>query len=245
MENEREMRTDRSSLNLPHATQHLVMTEASSQLPAQDKHSPMWQKDGTTSSFSRPTLTSAISLASIGLACSVQSFHLKLASGFRRPDMPLHSLWIQLEQPPHKMVFVPTRLRHTLQGSLPDFWSTSSPGPNIRTLVLPVLTRNSFPSISVFQGISFSNPSGVSVIMIRSSAYRFSQGHPVRNAWEMASRTMMNSKGRNQHERCFWRFHKYYVWAAPATHQLRACEEPTRSNAFFRSTKAIHGVFVA
>ena len=96
MENEREMRTDKSSLNLPHATQHLVMTEASSQLPAQDKHSPMWQKDGTTSSFSRPTLTSAISLASIGLACSVQRLHLKLVSGFRRPDMhciPCGSNW--------------------------------------------------------------------------------------------------------------------------------------------------------
>ena len=133
---------------------------------------------------------------SIGLACPVHSLHLKLASDFRGPGISLHLLWIQLEQPPQKVEFVLTPLRHTSQWSLTDFWSTSSPGPQIRTLCLPMLTCNPFPSMLVFQRISFCcNSSSNSVMTTRSSAYRFSQGHPVWHIWERASRTMMNNKG--------------------------------------------------
>ena len=48
----------------------------------------------------------------------------------------------------------------------------------------------------VFPRFSFfcSSPTD-SVKMTRSSAYRFSQGHTVWNSWDMASRTVMNSKG--------------------------------------------------
>ena len=88
-------------LNLPHATRHLAIA-ASSQPPPENKQSPSKQQDGTTSSFSRPIMTSVISLPSIGLACPVHRLHLKLASDFRRPGMPLHFLWIQLDQSPQK-----------------------------------------------------------------------------------------------------------------------------------------------
>ena len=43
MGNEWEVRTGRSSLNLPHATRHLVM-EASSQLPPEDEQALRYQK---------------------------------------------------------------------------------------------------------------------------------------------------------------------------------------------------------
>ena len=122
-------------------------------------------------------------LPSTGLACPEHCLHLKLGSGFKEPEIPLHLLWTQLKQPPQKMEFVPTPLWHTAQGSLPDFWSTSSPIPDIRTLVLPMLIRSLFPSMLVFQRISFSCSSSCDwEMMTRSSAYRLFQGHPVRNS---------------------------------------------------------------
>ena len=181
-------------------------------------------------------MISVISLPSIVLAWPVHRLHLKLASDFRRPGMPLHFLWIQLEQPPQKMEFVRMPSRPTPQGSSPDFWSISSPDPDIRTLVLPMLTRSAFPSMLVFQRISFyCSSSRESVMMTKLSAYRFSQGHPVRNFWERASRTVINSKGSTalvkshfRTEIYFWCFHACSVWAAPAIHQCLACEMPTR-----------------
>ena len=86
----------------------------------------------------------------------------------------MHSLWTQLEQPPQKMEYVLTPLWQAPQGSLPDFWSTSSPGPDIRTSVLPMFTRSPFPSMLVFQRSSFFyGSSSDSVMMTRSSTYRF------------------------------------------------------------------------
>ena len=43
---------------------------------------------------------------------------------FRGPDIPLQSLWTQLEQPPHKMEFALMPLTHMAQAFLPDFWCT-------------------------------------------------------------------------------------------------------------------------
>ena len=79
-------------------------------------------------------------------------------------------LWTQLEQPPQR--------------------STSSPRPDIRTLVLPMVT---FPSILVFQRISFFCSFSNDSMMTRSLVYRFSYGH----LWERASRTV-NSGGLRQ-----------------------------------------------
>ena len=102
---------------------------------------------------------------------------------------------------------------------------TSSPGPYIRTLVLPMLTRSPSPSMLVPHQISFSCSTNSNSVMISmSSAHRFSHGHPVLNMWERASWTVMNSRdsakslgehplphwtfqsGCHQHAICFWYF---------------------------------------
>ena len=113
------------------------MIVASSQPPPNDGQFPrLKKKDDTTSSFSPTTVNSANNLPSIGLAYPVHYLHLKLTSGFRGPGMQLHLFWTQQEHSPQKMEFVPTPLRHNARGV---FWSTSSTGPDIRTLVFPML----------------------------------------------------------------------------------------------------------
>ena len=77
-----------------------------------------YQKDGTTSSFSLPNVTSAIGLPAIGLASPVHGLHLKPGSGYRLPEIPFHFLWTLQEQPAQKIEFVPTPEKHMLQGSL-------------------------------------------------------------------------------------------------------------------------------
>ena len=153
---------------------------------------------------------------------------------FRWPDIPLLLLRTQLEQPTQKTKFVSTPLRHTVQVFFSDFWSTSIPGPDIRTFVLSMLTQSPFHPMLVFLRISFScDSSSDSEMMTRSSAYRFSQGHSVGKSWERASRTTTNSRvsgkilgehplshgtlhsGCNQHGLCFLQFHACSVWAAP------------------------------
>ena len=96
------------------------------------------------------------------------------------------------------MEFVLTPLRHA-RGVFARLLKHIEPQPSIRTLVLPMLTPSPFPTMLVFKRISFScNSSSDSVMMTRSSAYRFSQEHPVRNFWERASWIVMNSKGLKQ-----------------------------------------------
>ena len=158
------------------------------------RHGILWWKWVHNRHFS----ISSPGLSSTGLACPVHHFRLKLRSDSRWPEIPLHLLWTQLEQPPERIEFVPMPLSHTAQGFLLDFWSTSSPRPDTRTLVLPMLTWSPFPSMLVFQRISSSCSSSSDWEMIRSSAYMFSQGHPVWNSWGKASRTMMNSSGVRQ-----------------------------------------------
>ena len=100
-------------------------------------------------------MTSVIALRSIGLACLARRLHLELASGFRGPNIP-HLIFCGPNWNKPQMGFVPTPLRHTAQGSLSDFWSPLSPGPDIKTFALPMLTRGPFPSLSVFQRYGFS-----------------------------------------------------------------------------------------
>ena len=73
--------------------------------------------------------------------------------------------------------------------------------PDIRTLVLPKLTRSPLPSTLHFQSIRlyWHSPSE-SEMMMRSAAYRYFQGCPVRNSWEKASRTVMYKFRRE----CWW-----------------------------------------
>ena len=128
------------------------------------------------------------------------------------------------------MEFVPTPSSHTPQGYLPHFWSTYNQGPNIRTLVLPMLTWSPFPSILVFQMSSVCcNSSSNSVMITRSSACRFSQGRP----WRLRRGILepwraIRAQGRalvNAH------FHpELFTQVAPTTHhdQRQAYQEPTR-----------------
>ena len=109
------------SLNLPHATWHLVM-EASSQLPPEDK-SPLDNRGMAPPQASRDLLWPlVIGLPFIGLACPVYRLHLKQGSVFRVPGITLYFLWIQLEQPPQNMEFVPKALRQTSSKN----WNPSS-----------------------------------------------------------------------------------------------------------------------
>ena len=160
--------------------------------------------------------------------------------------MPLPFLWIQLEQPQQKMEFVPTPLRHTSHGSLRDFWSTSSPSPDIKTLVLPMFTRSPFHSMLVFQRISF--------CLIAPAVQSWWPGHLhtgfpsdilyethvkwLLGTWATVSKSLGKRplshctlhSGCNQHALCFWPFHTYI---APATHQCLACEETTRLHVWY------------
>ena len=76
---------------------------------------------------------------------------------------------------------------------------------------LPILARSSILSVLVFQRISCScSSSSESEMMARSSAYRFSQRHPVRNCWERVFRTVMKrSSGKSPGELFLshWTFH--------------------------------------
>ena len=65
----------------------------------------------------------------------IHRVHLKLGSDFIRAREIIAFLVNPTSS--QKMEFVMTPLRHAPQGSLSDFWNTSSPGPDIRTLVLP------------------------------------------------------------------------------------------------------------
>ena len=171
------------------------------------------------SSFSRHTVTTVISLPSIGLACPMHRLHLKLVSDFRWPGMPLHFLWIQLEQPPQKMEFVPMPLRPTPQGSLPDFWSTSSPGPDNRTLVLPMLNRSPFPSrgsasIVVPPESQWWWPGLLHTGFRRDIMYE-THGRGLPEPWWTVRGSTALANAHFHTEICFWHFHTCSVWAAP------------------------------
>ena len=81
---------------------------------------------------------------------------------------------------------------HTAPQYLSDIWSTLSPSPIIRNLVLPILTRSPFPYTLFLQSYSDS------VMMNRSFANRFSYGHPVLNSCERACWTVMECRGLKQ-----------------------------------------------
>ena len=111
--------------------------------------------------------------------------------------MPLHFAWTQYLQLRQKIEFLPTPFRHTPQGNFQDlFWVFWSYRDTITTFVFPLLTLGPFCSIPVFQLSNFLSSSSIlSAISTRSSAYSSSQGSPVLNTLESASKTMLNSRG--------------------------------------------------
>ena len=54
---------------------------------------------------------------------------------FRKPEIPVHLLWTQLEWPPQKKRLCAKILIHIAQGILPDFWSALSSSQNITTWI--------------------------------------------------------------------------------------------------------------
>ena len=137
-------------------------------------------------------MTSVIGLPSTCLACPVNLVNMEVGSGFRVPEIRLHLLWTHLKQPPQKH-----------RGLCRIFLSISSCSPDIRALVLPMLTWSPLPSMLDFQRISFSwsSPSD-SEMRTRSFAYRFFKGNNVQNSWKMASRTMTDS--RRLRQKAWW-----------------------------------------
>ena len=133
-------------------------------------------------------MNTVIGLPSTGLACHGHRWHLKLGSGFRWSGLPLHLLWKQLEHPSKKM----ESCGHTAPQYLSDIWSTLSPSPIIRNLVLPILNRSPFPYTLSLQSYSDS------VMMNRPFASRFSYGHPVLNSCERTCWTVMECRGLKQ-----------------------------------------------
>ena len=186
---------------------------------------------------------SIIGLPPIGLAFPMHRLHLKLVSDFRGPEMPLHFLWIQLEQPPLKMDFAPTPLRQRPLGPLPDFWSTSSLGPDIRILVLPMLTQSPFPSMLVFQRISFWWPGHLHTGFLRDILCEI-LGRGLPEPWwtvRGSSKSLgvnplshwTHHSGCSQHILCFWHFHTCSVWAAPATPHAEFVKSPPDDTSWY------------
>ena len=94
------------------------------------------------------------------------------------------------------MLLLPTPVRQTVHGNLPELCKRSRTVPQIMTFVFPAFTLNSFFSMASFNIKSLlTHSSRELAMMTRSSAYRFSQGTPAQNSRDKASSTMMKSKG--------------------------------------------------
>ena len=154
---------DRSS-NLPQATQHLVIL-ASSQSPPEDKHSLC------NRTMALPQV-SPDPLWPLSLVCHLSIWPAQFTIYTWSWDQASGGQGHKLKQSPQKIQFVPMPLKQTPKGSFPEFWSTSSPSPDMRTLVLPMLTRSPFPSLLIFQRISSSSNS----VMMTNSSTGFRMG---------------------------------------------------------------------
>ena len=147
------------------------------------------------------------------MTCPLHSLHLKPGSGFRGPGIPLLFLETLSEQPQ--------------QETLSDFWSTSGPGPDIRTLVLPILTQSLFPSMLVFKRISFS------CILYETHGRRLpEQWWPVGESGKSLgehpfSHWTLNS-GCNQRVLCTYNFHTCLAWFAGAFLNGKLAKSPPR-----------------
>ena len=140
-------------------------------------------------------------------------------------------------------------LRHMPQRSLSDFWSALSPCQDIRTLVLPMLTRSPFlpcwysrgsASVVIPPAIQWWWPSHLHQCLPGDILYET----PGRELPELCRTVRGSSKslgecslshctlhlGCNQHT--LWLIHTCSVWATPATHQCLVCEEHTSWHAW-------------
>ena len=145
------------------------------------------------------TVTPVIGLPSAGLASPVHLLHLNVESGYRVPEIPLYLLWTQLEQLCQRWSLHAASGETHGTGMYVGPLDTSSPGPPISgPWVCPC-----WPVVTFLPMLDFPCISSIDSMMVtRSSAYRFSQGNPVPNSWERASSAVINSRGL-KHEPCW------------------------------------------
>ena len=93
-----------------------------------------------------------------------------------------------------KMLLLPTPVRNMAHGNSPELCRRSRPIPQIMIFIFAAFTLSPFSSIASFQVKSLLTHSlGDSVMIIRSSAWRSSQGTPEQNSCDKASSTKMKS----------------------------------------------------
>ena len=91
---------------------------------------------------------------------------------------------------------LPTPIRHTAHGNLPESCRISSPSPEAMNFVLVMFTWRPMDSSPSFHALTRSTHSSREVAMItRSSAKNSSQGTPTLKSLDKASSTMMKSRG--------------------------------------------------
>ena len=96
----------------------------------------------------------------------------------------------------HRMDDLPTPVRHTAHGNLPESCRISSPSPEAMNFVLVMFTWRPLDSNPSFHALTRSTHSSREVAMItRSSAKNSSQGTPTLKSLDKASSTMIKSSG--------------------------------------------------
>ena len=159
---------------------------------------------------------------------------------------------------------LPTPVRHTAHGNLPESCRISSPSPEAMNFVLVMFTWRPLDSNPSFHALTRSTHSSREVAMItRSSAKNSSQGTPTLKSLDKASSTMIKSSGLRTEPWCTpTPTSNSSLYSEPTLTRLRAllyiaCTRctihsltpifliahhktfrGTRSNAFSRSTKA-------
>ena len=96
----------------------------------------------------------------------------------------------------HRVNDLPTPVRHTAHGNLPESCRISSPSPEAMNFVLVMFTWRPLDSNPSFHALTRSTHSSREVAMItRSSAKNSSQGTPTLKSLNKASSTMIKSRG--------------------------------------------------
>src|SRR5206468_1237713 len=153
----------------------------------------------------------------------------------------------------HFIEFCLTPFPHTPQGNFPDSSVTSEATLHFNTFVLAAFTISPFSSRPSFHDASLTNNSpSDSAINTRSSAYNNSHGSPHLDCIDSASNTIINNKGLSTEPWCTPIFTSSYIDCITLTNHsstfsfLRDHQRislGTMSNAFSKSTKAIHSSF--
>ena len=144
------------------------------------------------SSWVPSTSTSVTGRPSFGQSTPRHLWQTNSGSATNLPVRPLHFLWTHSLHWLHSIEVTPTPLWQMAHGNSPESYRRLSPTLEIRNFVFFILTLKPLLSIPAFQTSSLEmHSSRKSAITTRSSAYRSSQGTPVRNSRNNASSTRM------------------------------------------------------